>query len=89
MTMTTVLDGLTFPEGPRWHGGRLWFSDFYSERVLALGKSGAETIVRVPGRPSGLGWARDGSLLVISMLEQLASVADLIEWHVGRGEDVY
>ena len=26
----TLLDGLTFPEGPRWHDGRLWFSDFYT-----------------------------------------------------------
>lgn len=26
---------------------------------------------------------------VMSMLEQIASVADLIEWHVGGGEDVY
>jgi hypothetical protein len=33
-----------------------------------------------------IGWSREH---VISMLEQLASVADLIEWHVGRGEDVY
>jgi len=22
-----LLDGLRFPEGPRWHDGRLWFSD--------------------------------------------------------------
>ena len=97
MTMTTVLDGLTFPEGPRWHGGRLWFSDFYSERVLALGKSGAETIVRVPGRPSGLGWARDGSLLVISMLERslmrhadgmLSRVADLSAFATGPCNDM-
>jgi len=20
-----LLDGLLFPEGPRWHGGKLWF----------------------------------------------------------------
>ena len=31
-------------------------------------------------------WSREH---VISMLEQLASTADLIEWHAGRGEDVY
>ena len=28
--LATLVDGLTFPEGPRWHDGRLWFSDFYS-----------------------------------------------------------
>ena len=32
-TLTPVLDGLTFPEAPRWHDGRLWLSDFYSERL--------------------------------------------------------
>lgn len=67
----TLLDGLTFPEGPRWHDGRLWFSDFYTHRVIALDESGkAETIVQVPQQPSGLGWLPDGSLLVVSMLDR-------------------
>jgi sugar lactone lactonase YvrE len=72
MAMTeTLRDGLTFPEGPRWHDGRLWFSDFYSYRVIALGLDGkAETMARVPECPSGLGWLPDGSLLVVSMNDQ-------------------
>jgi len=66
-----LLEGLTFPEGPRWHDGRLWFSDFYSHRVLALDLAGnAETIVDVPTRPSGLGWRKDGVLVVVSMLDR-------------------
>ena len=49
-----LLDGLTFPEGPRWHGGRLWFSDFYTHRVLAVGRDGrAQTIADVPKRRAG------------------------------------
>lgn len=70
--MTKILvDGLTFPEGPRWHDGRLWFSDFYSHRVIAVDPAGkAETIVQVPQMPSGLGWLPDGSLLVVSMLDR-------------------
>lgn len=68
---TVLLDDLTFPEGPRWHEGRLWFSDFYTHRVIALGLDGkAETIVAVPQQPSGLGWLPDGRLLVVSMLDQ-------------------
>ena len=64
----TLLDGLTFPEGPRWHEGRLWFSDFYNHRVVAVGLDGsAETIVTVPNIPSGLGWLPDRTLLVVSM----------------------
>ena len=32
-----LLDGLTFPEAPRWRGDKLWFSDFYSHRVMTVG----------------------------------------------------
>jgi sugar lactone lactonase YvrE len=64
-----VLDGLAFPEGPRWHEGRLWFSDMHAHVVLALdpGSGAVETVVEVPACPSGLGWLPDGSLLVVSM----------------------
>ena len=57
MSQTSVLlDGLTFGEGPRWHDARLWFSDFYSHRVMTVDLAGkAETILEVPQRPSGLG----------------------------------
>jgi sugar lactone lactonase YvrE len=82
-----LLEGLTFPEGPRWRDGRLWFSDFYSHRVIALDLKGkAETIVSVPQQPSGLGWRPDGTLLIVSMLDRklmrlegkvLREVADL------------
>ena len=66
-----VLAGLTFPEGPRWHDGRLWFSDFYTHRVIALTPEGwAETMAHVPQQPSGLGWRPDGTLLVVSMLDR-------------------
>ena len=72
MTQPTVLlDGLTFGEGPRWHGGKLWFSDFYSHRVMTVDLAGkSETILEVPQRPSGLGWNAKGDLLVVSMLDQ-------------------
>lgn len=69
--LATLLDGLTFTEGPRWHDGRLWFSDFYTQRVLAVTPEGkVETILEVPQRPSGLGWLGDGTLLVVSMLDR-------------------
>ena len=66
-----LLDGLTFGEGPRWHGGKLWFSDFYSHRVMTVDLDGkTETILEVPQRPSGLGWNTKGELLVVSMLDK-------------------
>ncbi len=67
----TLLDGLRFPEGPRWHDGRLWFSDMHAGRVLAVDLDGkVETIATVPQQPSGLGWLPDGRLLVVSMQDQ-------------------
>ncbi len=66
-----LLDGLTFPEAPRWRAGKLWFSDFYTHRVMTVDLEGrAETIVEVPQRPSGLGWTPSGELLVVSMLDR-------------------
>jgi len=66
-----VVDGLTFTEAPRWRDGKLWFSDFYTHRVLTVTPDGRlETVVEIPQRPSGLGWTSDGALLVVSMLDR-------------------
>ncbi|MEM9561365.1 MAG: SMP-30/gluconolactonase/LRE family protein [Actinomycetota bacterium] len=69
--LTTILDDLAFGEGPRWHDGRLWFSDFYRHEVVAVTPDGErEHQVEVPNQPSGLGWTPDGDLLVVSMLDR-------------------
>lgn len=69
---TTVLtEGLEFPESPRWHNGRFWFSDMDAGRVMAVDSKGnREIITTLAGKPSGLGWLPDGSLLVVSMEDQ-------------------
>lgn len=87
MKTETLLDGLAFGEGPRWHQGRLWLSDMHDHWVLAVDTSGnVEKIVEVPNRPSGLGWRPDGTLLIVSMTDRrvlgwdgstLREVADL------------
>ncbi len=52
-----VIDGLAFAEAPRWHGGKLWFSDMYTYSVHCLDADGQlTTVAKVPGKPSGLGW---------------------------------
>ena len=97
MTHTTevLLDDLAFPEGPRWHEDRLWFSDQHDRRVLAMDVDGkAEPIVDIPQQPSGLGWLPDGRMLIVSMVDRrvlrrepdgsLAEHADLstlAPWH--------
>ena len=66
-----LLDGLAFPEGPRWHEDRLFFSDMHAHRVVAVDAGGNdETIVEVPNQPSGLGWLPGGDLLVVSMVDR-------------------
>jgi sugar lactone lactonase YvrE len=96
--LATLIEGLSFPEAPRWHDGRLWFSDFYTHRVLAVDEQGrAQTIVEVPQRPSGLGWRPDGTLLVVSMRDRslyrvdggkLSLVADLSAHATGMCNDM-
>jgi sugar lactone lactonase YvrE len=67
----TLISGLSFTECPRWHDGRLYFSDFYTQRVLAVALDGTvETIAEVPGRPSGLGFLPDGRMLIASMRDR-------------------
>lgn len=66
-----LIAGYSFFEGPRWHADRLWLSDFYTHRVIAVGLDGqVEQIAQVPQQPSGLGWLPDGRLLVISMRDR-------------------
>ena len=68
--LRTLVEGGAYFEGPRWHDGRWWVSDFYRHAVIAVGTDGKEeTILEVEGQPSGLGWMPDGSLLVVSMRE--------------------
>jgi sugar lactone lactonase YvrE len=85
-----LLDGLGFPEAPRWHDGKLWFSDMGTCRVMTVDLEGtAQTIVEVPEQPSGLGWLPDKRLLVVSMKDRrllrldphgLVEIADLHEF---------
>lgn len=95
LSRTRVLvDDLRFPEGPRWHDGRLWFSDMHARQVIAVDLEGrTEIVVEVAGDPSGLGWTPDGRLLVVSMrdrrllrldpdgLVQVADLSDLAGFH--------
>ena len=70
-TLETILDGLAFPEGPRWRGGKLYFSDMHAHEVVSMTPDGArETVFSHSGPASGLGWLPDGRMLVVSMIDQ-------------------
>ncbi|MCW2975102.1 MAG: SMP-30/gluconolactonase/LRE family protein [Actinomycetia bacterium] len=62
-----LLDGLSFPECPRWHDGKLWFSDMHAHRVMTVDLAGsAEVVVEIDDRPSGLGFLPGGTPIVAS-----------------------
>lgn len=70
--LQTLLTSLAFGESPRWYNGRLWFSDFGAQEVVAVDLSGKkEVIAHVPGAPMGLGFLPDGRLLIVSMRDGL------------------
>jgi sugar lactone lactonase YvrE len=76
---TIVAEGLHFGEGPRWHKGRLWFSDFYDHAVKSMNTEGEVRVEhQLDDQPSGLGWLPDGQLLVVAMrgLKVLREEAD-------------
>ncbi len=65
-----LLEGLLFPESPRWHDGKLWFADMASCKVLTVDLNGyKETILERNTSVSGLGWLPDNRLLVVSMVD--------------------
>jgi sugar lactone lactonase YvrE len=69
---TVVLDKMSFLEGPRWLGGRIWVSDFYTHRVLSAEADGSDLRVEatVPAQPSGTGLLPDGRVLIVSMRDR-------------------
>ena len=61
-----LLEGLAIGESPRWHDGRLWFSNWGTGEIIAVDLDGNS---EVAGRgPEGLGWATnwlpDGRMLI-------------------------
>jgi sugar lactone lactonase YvrE len=66
-----LVDGLAFPEGPRWYGNHFWFTDQHARRVYRLDTVGnLETITATDDLPGGLGWLPDGRMLVVYMIQR-------------------
>jgi sugar lactone lactonase YvrE len=64
--MTVLMEGIAFGESPRWHDGRLWFSDWGAHQVIALDPGGShEVVVSVPSFPMCIDFLPDGRLLVV------------------------
>lgn len=70
-TSSVLLDGLVFPECPRWHQGKLWFSDMRGDKVLTGDAKGRLELIASVNRPAGLGFLPDGRLLMVSGADPL------------------
>jgi sugar lactone lactonase YvrE len=72
LTAEPFVSGLFFGECPRWHEGRLWYSDFFDHAVFSLSPDGERRVeVDFDGEPAGLGWLPDGRLLINSRLDRI------------------
>jgi sugar lactone lactonase YvrE len=71
--MRTLLTDLVIGESPRWHDGRLWFSNWGTQEIVAVDPDGkSEVMLRVPTTiPFSIDWLPDGRLLVVSGREGL------------------
>ena len=62
----TLLTGRGLVESPRWHGDRLYFSDWSAGEVIAVDLAGhSEVIARVDSLPLCTAWLPDGRLLIV------------------------
>ena len=65
----TLLTGRGLVESPRWHGDRLYFSDWSAGEVLAVdlaGRSEVEVVAQVKSLPLCTAWLPDGDMLIVS-----------------------
>jgi sugar lactone lactonase YvrE len=89
--MDRVVDGLVFPEGPLWHGGRLYYVEVYGHRVGFWDGTAATVFWHRPGSgPCAIERAADGAFLVpcfdAGALARLAPDGTLTAWRT-HGDD--
>src|SRR5258708_9978298 len=66
-----LMEGVVFGESPRWHDGRLWFSDWGANQVIPLGADGShQVIATVPSFPMCIDFLPDGRLLVVDSAQR-------------------
>jgi sugar lactone lactonase YvrE len=68
----TLMTGILFGEQPRWHEGRLWFSDWGTREIMAVDLNGdSEVALTAPAFPCCVDWLPDGRLLLVSARDGL------------------
>ncbi len=62
-----LMEGIGLGESPRWHDGRLWFSDWVAQEVIALDTEGrSEVMANVRSLPFSIDWLPNGPMLITS-----------------------
>ena len=65
-TAEVLMEGIVFGESPRWHDGRLWFSDWGANQVIALDADGSHQVAAsVESFPMCIDFLPDGRLLIV------------------------
>jgi sugar lactone lactonase YvrE len=61
-----LFDGFGMGESPRWHDGRLWFSSWGTDEVIAVDLDGTAEVIGAGGGGPGFAvdWLPDGRMLV-------------------------
>ena len=66
LEMHPLISDIMLGESPRWHDGRLWFSDWAAGEVISAGLDGSRDVVlRMESFPFSIDWLPDGRLVVI------------------------
>jgi sugar lactone lactonase YvrE len=95
--MDLLTDAVRHAESPRWHDGRLWFSDVHDHKVKTIDAGGHIATVAEAQRPSGLGLTPDGRWLVVTSLDhsvnwldggRLQQACDLSDLTLGLATDM-
>src|SRR5690242_2594837 len=67
-SLTPLLDGGRYFEGPRWHGGRLWLVDCMTRQLLSVSLAGIrQEHATFDDIPCGTGVLPDGRIVVLTM----------------------
>jgi sugar lactone lactonase YvrE len=74
----TLLTGLGVGESPRWHEGRLWFSNWGAQEIVAVDLDGNSEVIAPGPKIAGycIDWLPDGRVVVTGEQELLRREAD-------------
>ena len=66
-----LVDNFIFLEGPRWYQDKLYVSDMWGKKVYSIDSTGQSTeLVEIVNRPSGIGFMRNGTMVLSSMADK-------------------